>query len=124
MTTQFMGYTFHKLTEFRPNATLISRENQTITVSMAQEAVEYMISVISKINPRIGRYSVALKVLWAIRVRLANGQPREPHKKDFKIACDVLAEIQKEYATTEEQKSRIDEAASLCKVLIEWRMRD
>lgn len=124
MTTQFMGYTFHSPTEFRPNTILISREKQTITVSMAQEAVEYMISVISKVNPMIGRYSIALKVLRAIQMRLANRQSRKPSKRDVKTACEVLGEIQKEYATTEEQKSQIDQATSLCKLLIEWRMRD
>lgn len=124
MTDQFMGYTVHRVTEFRPNTILFSREDQTITVSMAQKAVEYMISVISKINPLIGRYSIAVKVLRAIQARLANGQSREPSKKDFQVACDVLNEILKENAVTEEQKDRIDAAAFQCKLLIEWSMRD
>lgn len=124
MTDWFMGYTFHRPTEFRPNTILISRDNQTITASMAQEAVEHMISVIAKKNPIIGRYNIARKVLRAIRVRLANGQPRKPSKKDFEVACDVLNEILKENAVTEEQKDRIDAAAFRCKLLIEWSMRD
>ena len=124
MINQFMGYTFHNPTEFRPNTILISGGNETITVSMAQDAVEYMISVISKKNPMIGRYSIALKVLRTIQMRLANKQLRKPSKRDVKTACEVLGEIQKEYATTEKQKSRIDQDTSLCKLLIEWRMQD
>lgn len=124
MIQQFMGYTIHRPPKLHPNAPLISRENQTITVSMAQEAVKYMISVITKKVPQLERYSVTLKVLQAMHMGLINGQPRKPSKKELKTACEVLSEIQKEHATTEEQKSRIDEAASLCKLLIEWRMRD
>lgn len=124
MTNQFMGYTFHRPTELRPNTILFSREDQTITVSMAQKAVEYIISVIAKKNPIIERYNIASKVLRAIQARLANGQARKPNKKDVEVACDVLNEILKENAVTEEQKDRIDAAAFQCKLLIECFVRD
>lgn len=124
MINQFMGYTVHRAAEFRPSTILFTRENETITVSMLQEALEHMISATIKKNPIFERYGVALKVLRAIQVRLANGQPRKPSKEDFKIACEVLSEIQKEHAMTEAQKDRIDAAAFQCKLIIEWSMRD
>lgn len=124
MVNQFMGYTVHGATEFRPNTILFTRENETITVSMLQEALEHMISVIIKKNPIHERYSVALKVLWAIQVRLANRQSRRPSKEDLKTACDVLSEILKENTTTDAQRDNIDMAAFRCKLFIECFMRD
>ena len=124
MLDQLMGYTVHRAAEFRPSTILFTRENETITVSMLQEALEHMVSAIAKKNPVFNQYSIALKVLRAIQVRLANGQPRKPSKSDLKTACDVLSEIQKEHAITEAQKDRIDAAAFRCKLLIEWTMQD
>lgn len=124
MSDQFMGYTIHRVTEFRPNTILFSRENEEITVSMVQEALDLMISAIAKKNPMIGRHSVALKVLWTIQARLANRQVRKPRKKDFEVACDVLSEIQKERATTQTQRDNIDAAVSWCKLCIECFKRD
>lgn len=124
MIDQLMGYTVHWAAELRPSTILFTKENETITVSMLQEALEHMISAIAKKNPIFKQYSIALKVLRAIQVRLANGQPRKPRKNDFKTACEVLSEIQKEHAITEVQKDRIDTAAFWCKLLIEWSMQD
>ena len=126
MIDQFMGYTVHRAVEFRPSMILFTRENETITVSMLQEALEYMISAIIKRktqNPIFERYGVALKVLRAIQMRLSNRQIQRPSKKDLKIACDVLSEIQKENAMTEAQKDRIDAAAFQCKLFIECSMQ-
>ncbi len=124
MSEQFMGYIIHRAAVFQPNTVLFSRENEEITVSMAQEALDLMMSAIAKKNPVIRRYSVALKVLRAIQMRLMNGQPRKSSKNDLKDACEVLSEIQKENARTEEQKDRIDASASLCKLFIEVLIRD
>lgn len=124
MVNQFMGYTVHGATEFRPNTILFTRANETITVSMLQEALEHMISAIIKKNPIHERYSVALKVLWAIQVRLANRQSRRPSKEDLKTACDVLSEILKENTTADAQRNNIDMAAFRCKLFIECFMRD
>ncbi len=124
MITQFMGYTIHSPTEFYPNTTVFSKENEIITVSMLQEALSQMIAAITKKNPALVRYRVALKVLRAIQIRLMNSQPRKPSKNDLKVACDVLSEIQKENAMSEEQKNHIDTAASWCKLFIECFMRD
>lgn len=124
MSDQFMGYIIHRVAVFQPNTVLFTKENETITVSILQEALNYMIDAITKKNPALAQYGVALKVLRAVQIRLTNGQPRKPSKNDLKVACDVLSEIQKENAMTEEQKDRIDASASLCKLFIEGFMRD
>lgn len=124
MINQFMGYTVHRPQKFQSSTALFTKENETITVSMLQEALDHMISAIAKENPIFERYSVTLKVLRAIQVRLANGQPRKPSKQELKTACEVLSEIQKEYVATEAQRVRIDLAAAQCKLFIECFMRD
>lgn len=124
MINQFMGYTVYRVTEFYPNTILFAKENETITVSMLQEALSHMIDAVMKTNPVFERYRVALKVLRAIQIRLINGQPRKPSKNDLKVACDVLSEIQKGNATTETQRDNIDMAAFRCKLFIECFMRD
>lgn len=125
MINQFMGYTVHGATEFRPNTILFTKENETITVSILQEALSRMVeTIIAKNDPTFSKYKVTLKVLRAIQVRLTNRQIQRPSKEELKTACEVLSEIQKEYATTEEQKNRIDTAAFQCKLFIECFMRD
>ena len=124
MTTQFMGYTIHRAVVFYPHTILFTKENETVTVSMLQEALSHIVDVIVKKSPVLARYEVALKVLRAVQIRLTNGQPRRPSKNDLKVACDVLSEIQKEYAMTEEQRDRIDTAAFWCKLFIEGFMRN
>lgn len=124
MVNQFMGYTVYGVTEFRPNTILFKKENETITVSMVQEALGHMIDTISKKNPIFKKYNVTLKVLRAIQVRLANRQSRRPSKGDIKLACDVLSEILKENTSDEAQRDNIDIAAFRCKMFIECFMRD
>lgn len=124
MVNQFMGYTVHSATEFRPNTVLFTRENETITVSMIQEALSQIIDKITKKNPIYKQYSIALKVFRALQVRLTNRPSRKPNKEDLKTACEVLGELQKEYATTQDQRDNIDAAASWCKLFIECFMRD
>lgn len=124
MTTQFMGYTIHRAVVFYPHTILFTKENETVTVSMLQEALSHIVDVIVKKSPVLARYEIALKVLRAVQIRLTNGQPRKPSKNDLKVACDVLSEIQKEYAMTEEQRDRIDTAAFWCKLFIEGFMRN
>ena len=119
-----MGYTIHRVKVFRPHTILFTKGNEKITVSMIQEALSHIINIITKKNPALAQYGVALKVLRAVQIRLTNGQPRKPSRNDLKVACEVLSEIQKENAMTEEQKDRIDASAFLCKLFIEGFMRD
>ena len=72
MTDQFMGYTVHRATAFQPNTVLFTRENETITASMIQEALSHIADEIARKNPIFKQYSVALKVFRAIQVRLTN----------------------------------------------------
>lgn len=124
MVNQFMGYTVHSATEFRPNTVLFTRENETITVSMIQEALGEIIDEITKKNPIYNQYSIALKVFGALQVRLTNSPARKPSKEDLKTACEVLGELQKEYATPQDQRDNIDAAVSWCKLFIECFMQD
>ncbi len=124
MYEQFMGYTIHRAVVFYPHTILFTKENETVTVSMLQEALGHIVDVIVKRSPVLARYEIALKVLRAVQIRLTNGQPRKPSKNGLKVACDVLSEIQKEYALTEEQRGRIDTAAFWCKLFIEGFMRN
>lgn len=124
MTDQFMGYTVHRATVFHPNTILFSRDNETITVSMIQEALSHIADEIAKKNPIFKQYGVALKVFRAIQVRLTNRPSRKPNKEDLKTACEVLEEIEKEHATNQMQRDNIETAASWCKLFIECFIRD
>lgn len=124
MTDQFMGYIVHRAEVFHPHTILFTKENETITVSMLQEALGHMMNAIMKKNPVLGRYKVALTVLQTVQIRLTNGHPRRPRKSDLKVACDVLSELQKEHADTEAQRDNIDAAAFRCKLFIKCFMRD
>ena len=124
MIDRLMGYTVHKAKVFRPHTILFTKENETITVSMLQEAVSHMIDAVMEKNPILRRYEVTLKVLRVVRIRLANGQPRKPSKNELKVACDVLLEIQKEHTATETQGDNIDRTALWCKLFIDCFIRD
>lgn len=124
MIDQFMGYTAHRAAEFRPNTVLFTKESEEITVSMVQEALSQIIDKIAKKTPVFKQYSVALKVLQAIQVRLTNRPSRRPSKEDLKTACDVLSEILKENAPAKTQRDNIDMAAFRCKLFIECFVQD
>ena len=124
MIDRLMGYTVHKAEVFRPHTILFTKENETITVLMLQEAVSHMIDAVTKKNPALQQYKVTLKVLRAVQIRLTNRQPRKPSKNEIKVACDVLSEIQKEHTATETQRDNIDRAASWCKLFIDCFIRD
>ena len=90
-----MGYKINtNIKHYLPNTVLFIRNDEKITVAMAQDAVDYILGVLARKNPLIDAYKKAKTVFSAIKLMLENKQPSRVTKADVKIAIDVLEEIQ------------------------------
>ena len=116
----FMGIKVHPFPDqFRPNTILFSNEQENFTVSMAQDAMDYILSILSHKDPMINAYMRARTVIRAVRMVLANRRAARPSKEDIKITIDVLKEIMDQKAISEGEKENNAKNAYICKVLIE-----
>ena len=116
----FMGYKIHKNTKhFLPNSILFSNEKGHITVAMAKDALDYILSIITTRNPLAESYNTAITVFNALKMILDNKKPARPSNADMKTAVDVLKEIADLSAKSEEEKEGNAKAAFVCKLLID-----
>jgi len=120
MNYQFMGYTMiNRPSKLFDSTPLLENGTETVTVAMAKDALDYMLGIIAKKSSISETYKTAKKVLQAMQMILKNQHSSRISKEDCKIAIDVLSEIQKEFATSEDQKDYIEEMALRCKLLID-----
>lgn len=116
----FMGYKVNTgIKHFLPNTVLFTKNNQKITVAMAQDAVDYILEVLARKNPLIDTYKKAKTVFSAIKLMLENKQPSRVTKEDAKAAIDVLEEILNMTAKSEAEKEYNARCALLCKLLVD-----
>lgn len=116
----FMGYRIHYNTGlYLPNTVLFSKEDLKITVSMAKDAVDYILSMIALKNPVIEKYKKAKVVFSGMKMILENKQPPKISKEDAKTAVDVLEEITNMTARTDAEKEQNARCAFICKLLID-----
>ena len=116
----FMGYKVNTgIKHFLPNTVLFTKNNEKITVAMAQEAVDYILGVLAHKNPLIDTYKKAKAVFSAIKLILENKQPAKVTKEDAKVAIDVLEEILIKTAKSEIEREYNARCALLCKLLID-----
>ena len=116
----FMGYKVNTgIKHFLPNTVLFTKNNENITVAMAQDAVDYFLGVLAHKNPLIDRYKRAKAVFSAIKLILENKQPARVTKEDAKVAVDVLEEILNMAAKSEAEKEHNARCALLCKLLVD-----
>lgn len=116
----FMGYKVNTgIKHFLPNTVLFTKNDEKITVAMAQDAVDYILGVLAHKNPLIDTYKKAKTVFSAIKLILENKQPLRVTKEDLKVAIDVLEEIQNLYAKLDEEKEYNARCALLCKLMVD-----
>ena len=116
----FMGYKFNTgIKHFLPNTVLFTKNDEKITVAMAQDAVNYILGVLAHKNPLIDTYKKAKTVFSAIKLMLENKQPSRVTKEDVKVTIDVLEEIQNLSAKSEAEKEYNARCALLCKLLVD-----
>lgn len=114
----FMGYKVNTgIKHFMPNTVLFTKKDEEITVSMAKDAVDYILGVLARKNPLIDTYKKAKTVFLAIKLILENKQPSRVTKEDVKVAIDVLEEILNMTAKSEAEKEYNARCALLCKLL-------
>lgn len=115
----FMGYKIHlNISYFTPNTVLFSNETDRITVSMVNDVLDYVLSVIALKNPLVESYKKAKTVLSVIKMRLCNKQLSRPSKRDLKTTVDVLEEIFNINAKSEQQKEYNARCSLICKLII------
>lgn len=115
----FMGYKIHKdIQYFTPSTVLFSNATNSITVAMANDVLDYVLSIIARKNPLMDAYNKTRKVMVSLKKRLANQQPLRCTKKEWKTAIEVLEEVMNENAKTEEEKENNTRGALICKLLI------
>ncbi len=116
----FMGYKIHHNTGFYlPNTVLFSKEDMKITVSMAKDALDYILSMIALKYPIIEKYKKAKAVFLGMKMILENKQPSKINKEDAKTAVDVLEEITNMTAHTDAEKEQNARCAFICKMVID-----
>lgn len=116
----FMGYKINAgIKHFLPNTVLFTKNDEKITVAMAQDAVDYILGVLACKNPLIDTYKKAKTVFSAIKQMLENKQPSRVTKEDVKAAIDVLEEIQNLSAKSEAEKEYNARCALLCKLMVD-----
>lgn len=116
----FMGYKVNTgIKHFLPNTVLFTKNDEKITVAMAQDAVDYILGVLARENPLIDTYKKAKTVFSAIKLILENKQPSRVTKEDAKVSIDVLEEILNMTAKSEAEKEHNARCALLCKLLVD-----
>lgn len=116
----FMGYKVNTgIKHFLPSTVLFTKKDEKITVTMAQNAVDYILGVLARKNPLIDTYKKAKTVFSAIKQILENKQPSRVTKEDAKAAIDVLEEIQNLYAKSDAEREYNARCALLCKLLVD-----
>lgn len=116
----FMGYKIHYNAGFYfPNTVLFSKDDIKITVSMAKDALDYILSMIALKNPVIEKYKKAKVVYSGMKMILENKQPSRFTKEDAKTAVDVLEEITNMTARTDAEKEQNARYAFICKLLFD-----
>lgn len=116
----FMGYKVNTgIKHFLPNTALFTKNDEKITVAMAQDAVDYILGVLARKNPLIDTYKKAKTVFSAIKLMLENKQPSRVTKDDVKVAIDVLEEILNMTIKSEAEKEYNARCALLCKLLVD-----
>lgn len=116
----FMGYKINTgIKHFLPSTVLFTKNDEEITVAMAQDAVDYILGVLARKNLLIDTYKKAKTVFSAIKLILENKQPSRVTKEDVKAAIDVLEEILNMTAKSEAEKEYNARCALMCKVLVD-----
>ena len=120
VSSNFMGYTINNdVPYFLPNTVLIHDERVRITVSMAKDAIDYILGLIALKNPLVDDYKKAKNVFSAMKSIFENKQPPRIKKEDKKIAVNVLLEIKNQSAKSQAEKEYNEKCALLCKWLID-----
>lgn len=115
-----MGYKVHRdMQHLAPNTVLFSNETNNITVAMANDVLDYVLSMIARKNPLTDACNKARKVLVSLKKILANQQPLRCTKQELKTAVEVLEEVMNENAKSEAEKENNARRALICKLLID-----
>lgn len=116
----YMGYKINRnIKHFLPTSILFSNGKEHITVAMAKDVLDYILSIIATKNPLVESYNTAKMVLDALKMMLENKRPSRPNNEDIKTAADVLKEIANLSAKSEEEKERNAKATLVCKLMID-----
>jgi hypothetical protein len=116
----FMGYTINRnIKHFYPTTILFYNETETITVAIAQDALDYILDLLAEKNPLAASYKTARTVLNAMKMVLDNKRPPKPRKEDLKVAIDVLEEILNQRTISDQERNRNAQMACICKMLID-----
>lgn len=115
----FMGYKVNtNINYYLPNTVLFTKNDEKVTVAMAQNMVDYMLDVLALNNPLLENYNRAKTVFSAIKLLLENKRPPIVTKDDLNITIDVVKKIQDTYAKTNAEKEYNARCALLCKLLV------
>lgn len=103
------------------NTVIMPNGNGNITVRMARKAVDYILGCIIKTNLKTEPYLKAIKVLKSVKKILNNQTPERIAKEECKMVIDVLEEIKKQEAKSEQERCYHAKMAYICRELIEAR---
>lgn len=108
---------------YYPKYILFNDGVKEITVDMAIEALDYMVSLISLKNRVSSDYKKAILVLKSMKMILNNHIPPKHPKEELKLAVDVIEEVKNSFASSEKEKQYNAEMAIRCKMVIEINYR-
>lgn len=118
-TRLILGYRVHDFVHpFSPGTVLFSKETDKITVSMVDDALNYVLSIIAIQNPLTDRYKKARTVFRAMKLFLMNKPSTVPDKRDINTAIDVVEEITNMHAKSAEEKAHNARCAFICRLIV------
>lgn len=117
----FMGYTIHdnsgKL--YYPNTVLISNKYEKFTVSMANDILDYLLSIEAIKNTTLTQLKRAKIIFMAMKRILNNQQPPKFTIDDVKLTIDILEEITNMNTLSNEQKKANSKVVLFLKSIFE-----
>ena len=107
---------------YYPKYILFNDGVKEITVDMAIEALDYMVSLISLKNRVSSDYKKAILVLKSMKMILNNHIPPKHPKEELKLAVDVIEEVKNSFASSENNpdKNIIPPKTTICFILYNY----
>lgn len=120
----YFGYEVHKRPKFLTKDTvLFSNENETITVQMLINGLNYILTKIAMQSLPLNVYKTVRKVILACKMLLNNQTPNNFSKADAKLTIEAIEVMMDNSAKSDSDREYNAKMALLCKLIINtWKI--
>lgn len=107
---------------FMPDTVILTYDNRDITVSMAQDIIEYILQHIAAKSHLGYQYEKARSALSKVKLILNNEPAPKVTKEEAKFAIDELKEFLNLQTASQKEKEYNEYCALICKLFIDMSM--